>query len=135
MKKRGTVLIVEDEPIMAYGLKIRFEKWGFDQVEILDNCQAAKDCLQSYSPVLILIDVDSSNGDICLDTAELYQEQFTTSVLFLSALAVRLNPKKLKLITRYKRLTKPCRIHVLRKAVEQMLQITLPLEEGLLEKK
>ena len=128
------VLIVEDEPIMAYGLKVRFEKWGFSQVEIVDNCHMANEYLHSYSPVLILIDVDSSNGDVCLDTAELYHQQFATSVLFLSAFTVRLSPRKLKLISPYKRLSKPCRIDVLRQAVEQMLLITLPLEEGSLEK-
>jgi DNA-binding NtrC family response regulator len=123
--KYGNVLIVEDEPIMAYGLKVRFEKWGFDKVDIIENFDKVRTRPEEYSFSLAVI---NSNID-GLEMAQMLQAKSPLAVLFLSTIKVRMNAKKLKTIKQYKRINKPCKIMQLRKVVEHLLSVRLP-EDG-----
>ncbi|MES2734665.1 MAG: response regulator [Bacteroidota bacterium] len=125
--KYGNVLIVEDEPIMAYGLKVRFEKWGFDKVDVVENCDKMMARLDNYTFTLAVL--DTSNDDHSLEMAQMLQAKAPLAVLFLSTMTVRMNAKKLKAIKHYKRINKPCQITQLRQVVEFLLSVRLPEDD------
>ena len=61
-KKRGTVLVADDDPVMRLLMIEMLGQVGLDGVEAEDGSQAVA-CFQSMSPDLILMDVDMPNMD------------------------------------------------------------------------
>ena len=122
----GYVLIVEKETILAQGLKVRFEKWGFDRVECASNIQEACSRLDGQPIALAVLGLDSDTR--WLEPALSFQQQQPHPVLFLSNFNTLSARRQLKPFGRYVRLSKPCHVPELRAAVESLLTIQLPPE-------
>ncbi len=61
-KKRGTVLVADDDPVMRLLMIEMLGQVGLDGIEAEDGRQALE-CFQSMAPDLILMDVDMPNMD------------------------------------------------------------------------
>jgi DNA-binding response OmpR family regulator len=57
-----SVLILEDEPLIAMDHEHYAEQAGFTQITVMSTCAAAEDWLQSHTPSVALLDVQLRDG-------------------------------------------------------------------------
>jgi DNA-binding response OmpR family regulator len=69
-----SILILEDEPLIALDHDEIVERAGFRQVTIFSNCAAAREWLQLNTPTLALLDVRLRDGP-CSDVAALLRNK------------------------------------------------------------
>jgi DNA-binding response OmpR family regulator len=63
-----SILIVEDEPLIALDHDETVRRAGFTQVTIVSSCAAAREWLESHTPSVALLDVQLRDGP-CVDVA------------------------------------------------------------------
>src|SRR6185369_5981798 len=82
--KRHKLLIVEDEPALAMGLRDNFELEGYDVLTAADGVDAVQKAT-AENPDLILLDImlpKLSGLDVCL---QLRQQGFSSPIIMLTA--------------------------------------------------
>jgi DNA-binding response OmpR family regulator len=120
------VLIITDEPIFSLGLQVQFQKWGFGSIEITNNSELGSQSLKKQAPSLII-----------LDEKFIKKQDFVGLELIAGLMAIPiivLSPNKdlagtiagsWKKINQHTYLCKPCQIHDLQAAVENLLYINV----------
>ncbi len=81
----GTILVVEDERIVARDLQQRLKKLGFAVPEIACSGEEALKLAEQIRPQLILMDIKLKGSVNGLETARRIGEQLKIPVMFLSA--------------------------------------------------
>jgi CheY-like chemotaxis protein len=82
---RGTILVVEDERIVARDLQQRLRKLGFTVPEIASSGEEALRIAEQLRPQLILMDIKLAGRVNGLETARQIGERLNIPVMFLSA--------------------------------------------------
>jgi DNA-binding NarL/FixJ family response regulator len=79
-----TVLIVEDETIVAKDYKLMLENSGFKVVGIADNSKEAVEKASLDKPEIILMDI-SIKGDVSgIETAQIIYDNYKPTIVFLT---------------------------------------------------
>lgn len=60
-----SILILEDEPLIALDHDLHVQSAGFTQTTIISSCAAALDWLQSSTPSIALLDIRLRDGTCC----------------------------------------------------------------------
>ena len=85
MHNPASVLIVEDEAIVAMDLKQRVESNGYQVVGVVDSAEQAITLAEDTLPDLVLMDVQLSGEMDGIGAADLIRTRFKIPVIFLTA--------------------------------------------------
>lgn len=96
MNSTPTILIVEDERIIALDLRRRVEKFGYEVCAVVSTADEAVQAAQECSPDIVLMDIMLSGGRDGTDAAVELRDRFGTPVVFLTAYADEQTLKRAK---------------------------------------
>jgi two-component system, cell cycle sensor histidine kinase and response regulator CckA len=119
--ERRSILIVEDESIVALDLQETLNGMGYDAYAIASSADEAIAYVSERCPDLILMDIRIKGDRDGIQTAELLRDQFLVPAIFLTAHADDATIARAKRTTPYGYLLKPVRAAELRSAIEVAL--------------
>ncbi len=118
------IIIVEDEPLVAFDLKKQLEKKGMVVTGIFESGEDILEFLQQHAlPDIILMDVQLYGSLDGIDTAHEINKHHQVPILFLTANTDTTTFKRAKLTFPHAFLSKPFRIHDVLHAIELALDI------------
>ena len=83
----NTVLIVEDDIIIAYDVKSTLEKYGYKIFDIVLSAEDAIASVEKNKPDLVIMDIILAGEMSGLEAAKVIAEKYSGNIVFLSALA------------------------------------------------
>lgn len=83
--RRPTVLIVEDEALVATELELFLEDNGFDVSGWAMDCAGALEIVEGRVPECAVVDIQLRGGDDGIALARLLNDRFGIGILFLTA--------------------------------------------------
>jgi PAS domain S-box-containing protein len=113
-----SILIVEDEPIVAKDLQQTLREMGYDAYAIASSADDAIRRATEKCPDLALMDIRIKGARDGIQTAEILREQFGVSVIYLTAHADDATIERAARTAPYGYLLKPIKSAELRSAVE-----------------
>jgi PAS domain S-box-containing protein len=85
--KKGTILIVEDEIIIADDIKSHLQKFGYEVPSIVTSGEEALKKVRDVRPDLVLMDIVLRGAMDGIETAERIRSEFNIPVVYLTAFA------------------------------------------------
>jgi len=116
-----SILIVEDEGIVALDLQESLIRMGYDPYAIAASADEAIACVAERCPDLVLMDIRIRGDRDGIEAAAVLRERFLVPVLFLTAHADDATVARAKATTPHGYLLKPVRAAELRSAIEVAL--------------
>jgi PAS domain S-box-containing protein len=116
--ENGTVLIVEDEGIVAAELQMHIENLGHRVIGIAESAQQAIEVALTKQPELLLVDIRLRGLNDGIDAAVEIRRHIDVAVIFLTAYADEETVNRAKLAMPYGYLVKPIRSEELNTAVK-----------------
>jgi len=116
-----SILIIEDEAVVAHDIARRVKKLGYDVAEIKHDSQKAINYLSIHSPDLILCDINIDGEKDGIDVAEYVFQNKKTPLIFVTALSDRTTLERAKKVLPYGYIVKPFDTHDLLTAIELAL--------------
>jgi CheY-like chemotaxis protein len=104
---KPTVLIVEDEAIIAHDLSIRLEKLGYEVIASVPTGTDAIEKAGEYQPDIVLMDIMLKGEMDGIEAARIIRKRYRIPVIYVTAFT---NTRTFRLIKRlypYSYLTKP----------------------------
>ncbi|MFW6343957.1 MAG: PAS domain S-box protein [Sediminispirochaetaceae bacterium] len=83
-KESATILVVEDEQIVAFDIMDTLKKLGYSVLGPVDTGAEALEMVEKQSPDLVLLDVKIKGGMDGIETAEELRERYRVPFIFLS---------------------------------------------------
>ncbi len=83
--KKESILVVEDEPLVALEIKEDLEGFGYVVPEIVNSGEDVLDAARRVTPALVLMDVRIGGKIDGIDAASLLKAEFDLPVIFLTA--------------------------------------------------
>ena len=117
----ATILIVEDELLIAAEIERALARMGHTPLEPVDNSEDALDALGRYPVELVLMDINIEGDTDGIATALLVRRQFAVPVVFLTARSDAATLNRAKLAQPYGYLLKPFTEDGLRTQIELAL--------------
>ncbi|HVY93981.1 MAG TPA: response regulator [Bryobacteraceae bacterium] len=115
---RSTVMVVEDEPVVALSLRRTLEKLGYAVSALADSGRTAVRMAEEFSPDLVLMDIKLRGRMDGIEAAKQIGQQSLTPVVFLTAHGDDQTIARAAAIRHYGFLTKPFRTDELRAALK-----------------
>ena len=122
---RGSVLIVEDESIIALDLEENLKDMGFDIAGVTDEETEALEIAKTNSPDVALMDINLNGVKDGIDIASELKEQYRIPTIFLTAHSDREIVDRAVGISPYGYLLKPYKYDELEIAIETVLKRSL----------
>jgi PAS domain S-box-containing protein len=85
MNRVQSVMIVEDEELIAADLEYRLQELGYKVSAVVSNSKAALEALLGHKPEVVLMDINIEGDCDGIDTAVLVKDRFDIPVVFLTA--------------------------------------------------
>src|SRR5580698_3137083 len=82
---RPSILIVEDELILAKDLQRTLIDLGYDAFAIASSAEAAVKCAYERRPDLVMMDIRIKGPYDGIETARILKRQFSTAIVYLTA--------------------------------------------------
>lgn len=117
MSVAKTILVVEDEGIVALDLKRSLEEFGYNVFTAASGDQAVH-LASEIAPSLALMDIRIQGDKDGIETATILHQRFGIPIIFLTAHADNETIQRAKLTEPYGYLTKPVKVNELRSVVE-----------------
>jgi len=114
-----SVLVVEDEAIIALDLICSIEALGYRVLGPASNSDEARRIARREHPDLVLMDVTLQGQKDGIDTARAITEETEALVVFLTALTDEPTRTRAEALNPAAYLTKPCSVHQMRDAIAQ----------------
>jgi two-component system, response regulator PdtaR len=122
MMNTGTILIVEDEGLIALHLMELLAKAGYSTPEPLSSGEELLDQLRKNPlPDLILMDIGLGGKMDGIETAQEVRKQYSVPIVFLTAYSDQVRKKEAGKITPYDYLTKPVKQEDLLDAIRTVM--------------
>lgn len=118
MQPKFSILIVEDEGIVAMELQENLQNEGFDVVAIVDNGPEALDVIKDENVDLVLLDINIKGNWDGIETAINIKKHKNIPVIYLTAYADSETFNRAKATKPSAYLVKPFRLNDLHKAIE-----------------
>lgn len=118
------VLIIEDEPIIAFDLAKTVTEMGHTVIGIADTCDRAVELARAKRPGIVLADIQLRDGSSGIDAANEITDAMDVPVVFVTAFPERLLTGEQREPTYL--ITKPFDTDVLRVTISQALLLTPP---------
>lgn len=117
----NTILIVEDEALVAQDIRYRMQSVGYTVVGTVGDGEDAMEHVKKYHPDLILMDI-MINGDMDgIETAELIRRDYDIPIVFLTAYEDEFTVRRAKEVAPYGYLHKPFETRDLKFMIEMAL--------------
>ena len=116
-----SILIIEDEAVVAHDIARRIKKLGYDVADIKHESQKAINYLSIHSPDLILCDINIDGDKDGVEVAEFVFQNKKTPLIFVTALSDRATLERAKKVLPYGYIVKPFDTHDLLTAIELAL--------------
>ncbi|MEZ4898053.1 MAG: response regulator transcription factor [Saprospiraceae bacterium] len=116
-----SILIIEDEGIVAEDIARRLRKLGYEVAGIKNSSEQALNYLSIHSPDLILCDIMIDGAMDGIQVAELIFQTKQIPLIFVTALADRVTLERAKKVLPYGYIVKPIDNHDLLTAIELAL--------------
>ena len=81
------ILVIEDEYVLAVGLKEELKQFGYNVVSIIDSGEEAIQQIQELSPDIIILDIMLSGEIDGIDSAQKIQSNYDIPIIYLTAYA------------------------------------------------
>ena len=117
----ASILITEDEGIVAEDIARRLRKLGYEVAGIKNSSEQALNYLSIHSPDLILCDIMIDGAMDGIQVAELIFQTKQIPLIFVTALADRITLERAKKVLPYGYIVKPIDNHDLLTAIELAL--------------
>jgi PAS domain S-box-containing protein len=117
-----SLLVVEDEAVIAMDLSNKLEEMGYEVVGRADTSEKAVRIAREKRPDLILMDVRIKGPVDGIDTAAIIRRERKIPVVFLTSFSDEATVSRAALTAPYGYLTKPYKVKELRAAIEVALQ-------------
>ncbi len=118
VKKKYSILVVEDERIVALDLAQTLASLGYDAMAIASSADEAIAQASNKCPDLVLMDIRIKGKLDGIETARILKEKFGVPVIFLTAHADDATVERAKQISPHGYLLKPIKSEELRIAIE-----------------
>jgi PAS domain S-box-containing protein len=119
---QASILVVEDEAIVALDLKMQLEEMGYDVAGTAESGAQALDLARSRRPTLALMDVMLKGDMDGIEVADIFGRSLEIPVVFLTSFSDAETVRRAARTAPYGYLTKPFQIKELRAAIEVALQ-------------
>ena len=116
-----SILIIEDEGVVAHDIARRLRKLGYDVAGIKNSAEQAYNFLSIHTPDLILCDIRIDGDQDGIDIAEKVYEGKRIPLIFLTAMSDRGTLDRAKKVLPYGYIVKPFDNHDLMTAIELAL--------------
>ena len=117
-RRTCSILVVEDEPIVAKDLQQTLREMHYDAFAIASSADDAIRCASERCPDLVLMDIRIKGAVDGIQTAEILRERFGVSVVYLTAHADEATIERASRTAPYGYLLKPIKSAELRGAIE-----------------
>jgi two-component system, response regulator PdtaR len=101
------VLVVEDEKILALGMKKKLEKMGHIVVDIVDTGEKSVKSAQKYLPDIILMDIVLKGDMDGIEAAKIIRKKIKIPIIYLTAYADEEIIKRARITEPYAYIVKP----------------------------
>lgn len=115
MTAERSVLVLEDESIIALDLQEVLEEAGFEDVQVFSSCAAANAWLDTKTPQVAILDPRLRDG-VCTSVAQTLLERSVPFVVY-SGQAPDISEDKANVFSKGVFLSKPCHPHELLGAI------------------
>lgn len=123
---KPSVLIVEDEAIIAMGLQYSLEAMGYEILGITGSAETAFEMMHEQKPDLVLMDIHLSGEIDGLTCAERLRARWDSALIFLTAFSDTKTVERAKRLRPLAYLTKPVDDTALRIALAHALPDASP---------
>jgi len=118
---KNTILIVEDEVIIAENLNIRLKTLGYDTFPYVSTGKKALEVLEENVPDLILMDIRIKGEMDGIDTAKVIGEKFPTPIIYLTSLSDEITISRAKKTGAYGFISKTTNLNNLYTTIEMAI--------------
>lgn len=121
MNKNNTVLIVEDEMIIAANISMQLTNLGYEVTGIISKGDDVLTHVEQFVPDIILMDINIKGSIDGIDVAHLIQKEYKTPIIYLTANSDEVHFERAKTTNPYAFISKPFKKLDLQRAIELTL--------------
>ncbi|MGA1824293.1 MAG: response regulator [bacterium] len=116
------LIIIEDETIIAIGLRKRFQSLGYEVCNVVSRSEEIMASVEKEKPDLILMDINIQGKKDGIELAKEIKATFNTPIVFLSGYADTEMKRRANMVNHSGLFEKPVEIQVLHEAFQNALQ-------------
>ena len=120
-KEQASILVVEDEAIVALDLRMQLQDMGYRVVGTAETAEEAIGLAKRHRPMMVLMDVMLKGATDGIDAAEIIRRTLEIPVIFLTAFSDSQLVARAARTAPYGYLTKPFKLKELRAGIEVAL--------------
>jgi DNA-binding LytR/AlgR family response regulator len=121
MNKNNTILIVEDEMIIAANISLQLTNLGYEVTGIISKGDAVLPHIEEFAPDIILMDINLKGKMDGIEIAHLIQKVYKTPIIYLTANSDEIHFERAKATNPYAFISKPFKKLDLQRAIELTL--------------
>jgi CheY-like chemotaxis protein len=119
MDKPLTILLIEDEALIALDLKIGLERAGYVVDKVLATGEQAVEHMEQASPDVILMDIRLAGAMTGIDAARQIRRQHRIPIIFMTGFARDMHDQHLDELQPSILVNKPVSVFILKQAISQ----------------
>jgi PAS domain S-box-containing protein len=119
--KKNTILIVEDEIILAQNLNLRLKNLGYDTLPFANTGQKALEIIKVNIPDLILMDIRLKGDLDGIDTAMIITDKYSIPIVYLTSLSDEITVSRAKKTGAYGFISKTTNLNNLYTTIEMAI--------------
>jgi len=121
MSQAASIMIVEDEVIVAEDLKAQLKGIGYDIVGIADSASKAIDMVKAFTPDVVLMDIKIKGDVDGIEAAKMIKEIMDIPIIFTTAYSDENIIQRMKTVQPHGYIVKPTQDRELRGVIEAAL--------------
>lgn len=121
MNKNNTILIVEDEMIIAANISLQLTHLGYEVTGIISKADEVLPHILQHVPDIILMDINLKGNIDGIEIAQLIQKEYKIPIIYLTANSDEANFNRAKATNPYAFISKPFKKLDLQRAIELTL--------------
>lgn len=115
------ILIVEDDRIIAYSLKLMITQFGYGVLDILDRGESVMGCVEKSMPDLIVMDIKLAGTMDGIEAAQAVHSRYPIPIIYLTGNSDSATIRRSECTKSAAYLMKPITKSMLRTAIEDVL--------------
>jgi AraC-like DNA-binding protein/CheY-like chemotaxis protein len=81
----NTIVVVEDESLIAFDIKLILEKEGYDTIINITSVEMAIECIEKHQPILVLIDINLNKDKDGIDLGSYMLQKDTIPYIYITS--------------------------------------------------
>lgn len=121
MSSKNTILIVEDEMIIAANISLQLTHLGYEVIGIIPRAEEVLPFIQQHIPDIVLMDINLKGDIDGIEVAHLIQKEYKLPIIFLTANSDETHFNRAKVVNPYGFISKPFKKLDLQRIIELTL--------------